>query len=355
MSFEKRTKRHGFTLVELLVVIAIISVLVGMLFPAVQQVRAAARQASCLNKLRQLSLACHNHLSSTQKYPPGCVLGQGAMWSAFILDELGQGAVADNLSLYDNYQQVGSAGANWSVSRSPGNNEACRTFFEVFRCPSDPVVDGIDSGSNFGSPFIADRMPSSYLACATGNTDESARLVLKAFGTSAAAFTESLRSGVLIPNQKASYYSSLTPPVPRLRTTVGPDDISDGASNVIMIGEAVFDTSNFAGKNKPIDHWVVGSFEIDRSVSVDLSEAVGSTDIELNLYHRRSDDQLNAMSVSARDSLFSKMAFGFASWHPGDGVNFTFADGSSKFISASIDPMTLRNLGMRADGAPVDF
>ena len=68
--FPKRVQ-NGFTLVELLVVIAIIGILVGMLLPAVQQVREAARRASCANNMRQLGLAMHNFESANQHFPPG--------------------------------------------------------------------------------------------------------------------------------------------------------------------------------------------------------------------------------------------------------------------------------------------
>ena len=68
-----RTKfsSRGFTLVELLVVIAIIGILIGMLLPAVQAVREAARRMDCSNKMRQMSLGMVNYESAHQNFPPG--------------------------------------------------------------------------------------------------------------------------------------------------------------------------------------------------------------------------------------------------------------------------------------------
>ena len=134
-------RASGFTLVELLVVIAIIGVLVGLLLPAVQRAREAARRSSCSNNLKQLGLACHTFLDQRQTFPPGAVgFFWDYSWIVMILPGLEEQRVYDSTKLPEwstyltcttGWTQLGR-GANTSAEM---NN--LRT--QALVCPSNPM------------------------------------------------------------------------------------------------------------------------------------------------------------------------------------------------------------------------
>jgi prepilin-type N-terminal cleavage/methylation domain-containing protein len=126
-------QRRGFTLIELLVVIAIISVLIGLLLPAVQKVREAANRMQCANNLKQLALGVHNYLSAHNgQFPPDSLYtydptAPNWSWLAHILPQIDQ----QNLFTQAN------------IGGSPPNNinqslPQIATRVKLFLCPSDP-------------------------------------------------------------------------------------------------------------------------------------------------------------------------------------------------------------------------
>ncbi len=136
--------RPGFTLVELLVVIAIIGILIGMLLPAVQSVREAARRTACSNHVRQIALAVHNYESAHSKFPvnqigPGQRNNEGEFetghysWLVWLLPQLEQNNVYQSFDLRIN----NGDDDDFRMSDSHANAVAANTLIPTLLCPSD--------------------------------------------------------------------------------------------------------------------------------------------------------------------------------------------------------------------------
>ncbi len=131
-----QSRRRGFTLIELLVVIAIIAVLIGLLLPAVQAAREAARRSQCVNNLKQIGLAIHNYAQVNTSFPFGYDFkGTWNQWStnSMLLQYIEQGAMYNAL----NFANTVINGAGPSSPVNPLNSTVFRNTLSIFLCPSD--------------------------------------------------------------------------------------------------------------------------------------------------------------------------------------------------------------------------
>lgn len=284
-------KKHGFTLVELLVVIAIIGVLMGLLLPAVQMAREAARRTQCQNNLRQLGLALLNHESSRQHFPAGWVTRKSAVlapdfehpgyaWGYAILPNLELG------NLYDQFNR------NLRVNDA-SHYPIIRTYLSTFVCPSDvgphtAIPAAILAG---GSPIYHDPPPAPLPEIAKSN-------YLGVFGTLEIKPTVIESDGMFFRNS-------------RLRVA----QVTDGTSNTFFVGERSSDLG--------ISTWSGVMHEIPEPIA----RVMGACDHVPNTSSGHFED--------------------FGSHHP-QGANFVMVDGATRLISDEISLQAYQAMATRS-------
>jgi prepilin-type N-terminal cleavage/methylation domain-containing protein/prepilin-type processing-associated H-X9-DG protein len=307
--------RSAFTLVELLVVIAIIGILTGMLLPAVQQVREAARRVQCANQLKQLSLAMLNYESANQRFPAGFKIPSSTMWSGLILPFIDQQNLDATLDL----------SGPWSTftGATQANLDSLGSELPVFHCPSS----GIQT-RQFDPLVGVERSPCCYLACASGLNNRE----------SGAEPWAGMHKYDGYPASDGVFYRDS-----KTRTS----DIRDGLSNTLLLGESLPDQDlfgiDYSGNSQKVDHWYIGSGDLPDMISpfrsAENSECLGSTACPFN-------------SLFIADSPINDKELCFGSAHA-QGMNMGFADGHIQFVNDQMDVVVRMAIGSRSKGEVV--
>lgn len=350
----QRNDRRGFTLVELLVVIAIIGVLVALLLPAVQAARESARRMQCTNNLKQIGLALQNHHGAVGNFPIGAALEEGSMWSAFILPYMEQQAIRDLVTIdFGNNFNYAYKGPFYSYPVARNNLEACETVVPVYRCPSAGLPEHVADQGSDSSYYIQNRVPGSYIGCASGIAENSYRTLIDGERHNWMEQLDGVLSGILVNDGKRTKFG--TKPISMRQ-------ITDGTSNTIAVGEAVPDiaameasassgrsnsgyTSPEPTRGNRKDHWYIGSDSIDGPQESDLSEALGSTGVLPNLHKQPAIYNCNGGASSI--IVCQALQLSFSSEHPGV-VQVVLCDGSVQTIGDGIDAKVWSDMGTRA-------
>ncbi len=335
-------RRVGFTLIELLVVIAIIGILVGLLLPAVQQVREAARRTSCINNLKQLAVAVMNREGSMKRFPSGLtqvrlnaagqqyISGstagfrfQGHSVYYFILPFMEQNNLYDGMDLRIPINNVVTDPA---LGRAAG-------VVPSFLCPSDLLP-------STALPYTPSSGPTEYY----GPTS------YKANGGSRPVFaTSSTNDGVFMATGPNARKAATAP----LGIEVSIRDITDGTSNTIMFGEGYhrdlkFDTFTAAGwtGGSTIEGW---SRWYPAGGDPGLSNIMGGAFAPINYKIPWNHGEPGAPTTQAAWFTFQDMRLSaFGSGHPA-GANFVRCDGSASFISDQISQTVLQAFCTRSN------
>jgi prepilin-type N-terminal cleavage/methylation domain-containing protein/prepilin-type processing-associated H-X9-DG protein len=313
-------RRSAFTLIELLVVIAIIGVLIALLLPAVQKVRAAAARVKCINNLKQMGIALHHYHDAYGTFPNGMVdenqrptrppddplygFHQEWSWMALMMEFYEQGnlyKLCDDWS--HQFLQWDTFGDQTHVPPNPGVS----TVVPLWACPADDRTD----------------------LTSWAYTDGGRRIVV--------AFTEYLG----VNGTRAQARDGILFNASRVRIA----EITDGTSNTLMVGERPPSADfNFG--------WWFGSDGRDDLGTAESTLGAREVNFFNNVLRRPPYNcQVEKLGLQSGDINDNCDQAHFWSLHPG-GANFLLADGSARFVTYSIDSI-FPALCTRNGGEPV--
>ena len=351
--------KNGFTLVELLVVMVIITILVGLLLPAVQRIREAARRSVCENNLKQLALACMNHEHAIGAFPSGgwttayvgdpdmgLGINQPGSWLFSVLPYIEQSDIymlaadgdAKTLTqkqLDGAYQTVTSViPAFYCPSRrSPGlypcQNGGWRR--NVQNCTAFPTAGGAGSAAGEGGPGAVDVIKSDYIA--NGGyyslTDKSTPGMQKNMGTP--VWSDWVSNGYKWNRASWDTVQMNMDGIIFARSAVRMDRVLDGASNTYLLGEKFIMPRHYTSvNNQDLMYAYAGTYNIGCGKNLPIQD-------------------WNMVSTDGSDTIASGSAS--ASWgspHAG-AMGMAFCDGSVHRISYGITEEVHQNLSSRND------
>ena len=351
--------RKAFTLVELLVVITIIGILISLLLPAVQSARESARRTQCANNIKQLGLALNAYHTAYGKFPPSSVW-RNSSGGALDVTQVGNYAyVSENwviliLPQLDqiNLRQAFNLAKSITDTTVPANQTAVATNLSVMLCPSDTYNR---------TPFIGSTSPSNLASklgsfpWVRGNYGANASMGYMNNGDGVGTgFANRYKRGVMGANDS-------------LRI----DDIKDGASNTILVGELRAGVTSFDCRGVwamsgacPSALWAHGYITDDNGPNCNQTnsdDVMTCTDI-LAAVGGSPTNQANliTLGMSCWTGNTQNVQQGARSMH-GAGVYTCFADGSVHFISDFIQLGTSSSslgvwdkLNLSNDGYPID-